>query len=156
MKKKLVILVTLAICLIMVGCANTNKETKAITDWKNDDGNVSDKEFKEYTKNNNSLSYEKDKFVIKKSENVNKATADDTNITTYSVSNVYLPKDMARKLLKDDLTKTELLTKYIGAAQAITVDGDKTTVSFVTGPRGYENITFVFEKDKLVDKKKDF
>ncbi|HDR8072369.1 TPA: hypothetical protein QCY71_005468 [Bacillus cereus] len=147
------ILICILILLIgvMAACGSTKNDenVKPVKKWENIDKNVTQEEFKEMTKSNNSIGFEKDEIKIYKPDIVQVTTNEQEK--KYYISDAYLPLEEAKRIKKEKPSMNELLTKYSGAAQEI-VENKKEKeikVTFVTGPKGYELLSVKYKDGKL-------
>lgn len=145
--RKIVMTIIAIFAVISAGCSN---KSTPIESWKNTDSEVSNEEFTELTKNNNALEYLGEKVQIKDKGAV--VVSESGKVTTYFVPNTYIPIANAKDIVKkDNWTKQDFLTQYVGAAQSVSLNEKEDTVEafFITGARGYGELRVTFEGNKL-------
>ncbi|EJR93397.1 hypothetical protein IKE_05888 [Bacillus cereus VD196] len=152
-KTHYIILTCILILGVLAACGKdkTIEDVKPVEKWENSDKDVTKEEFKEMTKNNNSMGFEKNEIKVYKQDSVQVTTNEQEK--TYYVADAYLPIEEAKRIQKDKPSMEELLVKYSGAAQEI-IENEKEKeikVTFVTGPQGYELLSVKYKDGKLKD-----
>ncbi|MGG0254300.1 hypothetical protein ABEY61_27975 [Bacillus toyonensis] len=152
-KTSYIIFIVIVLVGILAACGKTEsvKNEQPIKKWENNDKNVTQEEFKEMTKGNNSIGFEKNEIKIYKPDIVQVTTNEQE--TKYYISDAYLPLEEAKRIKDEKPSINKLLTKYSGAAQEV-VENKKEKeikVTFVTGPQGYELLSVKYKDGKLED-----